>query len=93
MRLHLLEPKICDPILTISLAFSPCGWFGKFRRGYPTGGGSPLWQGVVQDIVSSAISVPIDMPQSSYPQFVAAALQPLFELFDGFVLSDAVFGI
>lgn len=45
----------------------------------------------VQDQVTSDITVPANAPQSAFFQYVSSALGPLFELFDGFVLSDSVY--
>jgi hypothetical protein len=43
-----------------------------------------------QDDVAAFVSVPLDTPLSAIGQFVNQAVQPLFEVFDGFVLSEGV---
>lgn len=43
-----------------------------------------------QDVVVSTVSVPADTPMSALSQHVKTAVQPLYEIFSGFMLSDSV---
>jgi hypothetical protein len=43
-----------------------------------------------QDAVLAFVNVPLDTPLSALSNFVNQAIQPLFEVFDGFVLSPDV---
>ncbi|MBD2459430.1 ATP-binding protein [Oscillatoria sp. FACHB-1407] len=43
-----------------------------------------------QDEVTTFVNLPLDTPLSSLPQYVNQAVQPLFEVFDGFTLNENV---
>lgn len=43
-----------------------------------------------QDIVTSTVSVPLETPISALAEYVKVATRPLFEIFEGFSISDSV---
>jgi hypothetical protein len=57
---------------------NPGRYISEYRRPY-------------RDVVTSEITVPLDTAPTAYGNFVKQAVDPLFEIFDGFVLSQENF--